>query len=157
MAALRGDVKALVGVLTAANSLRSPVWIMNPVNALSISLQENAGGDTPFAADIAAGTVHGLPADPVDLRRRPGWSFSSTPQTSSRRRETSRGSTCPIRRFCIWRTRRRWHQRRRFAELVAAPARSLWQTDTLGIRMMLDINWAMRRTGVIAWTQAVTW
>jgi hypothetical protein len=40
---------------------------------------------------------------------------------------------------------------------VAAPVRSLWQTDTLGIRMLLDINWAMRRTGVIAWTQSVTW
>ena len=41
--------------------------------------------------------------------------------------------------------------------VVAAPARSLWQTDTIGVRMLLDINWGMRRTGVVAWTQTMTW
>jgi hypothetical protein len=41
--------------------------------------------------------------------------------------------------------------------VVAAPVRSLWQTDSLGIRMLLDINWAMVRPGLVAWTQAVTW
>jgi hypothetical protein len=40
---------------------------------------------------------------------------------------------------------------------VAAPVRSLWQTDTIGVRMLLDLNWGMRRTGVIAWTQTMTW
>jgi hypothetical protein len=42
-------------------------------------------------------------------------------------------------------------------DVVAAPVRSLWQTDTIGIRMILPMNWAMRRTGVIAWTQSITW
>ena len=40
---------------------------------------------------------------------------------------------------------------------VAAPVRSLWQTDCLAVRMLLDINWGMRRTGVVAWTQTMTW
>jgi hypothetical protein len=40
---------------------------------------------------------------------------------------------------------------------VAAPARSMFQTDSLALRMILPLNWAMRRTGVIAWIAAVTW
>jgi hypothetical protein len=40
---------------------------------------------------------------------------------------------------------------------VAAPQRSLFQTDSLALRMVLPLNWVMRRTGVVAWTQNVTW
>jgi hypothetical protein len=52
--ALVGDVKALVGaVLTITNgNLRRPVWLMNPAQALSASMTQNAGGDFPFEAEI---------------------------------------------------------------------------------------------------------
>jgi hypothetical protein len=40
---------------------------------------------------------------------------------------------------------------------VAAPVRSLWQTDSIGIRMIMDINWALRRTGVVALLTSPTW
>ena len=40
---------------------------------------------------------------------------------------------------------------------VAAPVRSLWQTDCIGVRMLLDLNWGLRRTGTVAWTQTMTW
>jgi cytosine/adenosine deaminase-related metal-dependent hydrolase len=40
---------------------------------------------------------------------------------------------------------------------IAAPVRSLWQTDCIGVRMLLDVNWGLRRTGVVAWTQTMTW
>ena len=40
---------------------------------------------------------------------------------------------------------------------VAAPVRSLWQTASIGIRMMLDMNWSMRRTGMVTWMTGVTW
>jgi hypothetical protein len=41
--------------------------------------------------------------------------------------------------------------------VVATPTRSMYQTDSLALRMILPMNWAMRRTGVIAWIAAVTW
>ena len=41
--------------------------------------------------------------------------------------------------------------------VIAAPTRSLFQTNSLAIRMIMDLNWTLRRTGVVAWTQAVTW
>ena len=40
---------------------------------------------------------------------------------------------------------------------VAAPVRNLFQTDCLAIRMLMDINFGLRRTGVVAWTQTMTW
>jgi HK97 family phage prohead protease len=40
---------------------------------------------------------------------------------------------------------------------VAAPARSLWQTASIGIRMLLDMNWSMRRTGMVTFMTGVTW
>jgi hypothetical protein len=41
--------------------------------------------------------------------------------------------------------------------VVATPQRSLFQTDSLALRMVFPVNWAMRRTGDVAWTQNVTW
>jgi hypothetical protein len=41
--------------------------------------------------------------------------------------------------------------------VLATPTRSLFQTDSMAIRMLLDMNWALRRTGTLAWTQSVTW
>jgi HK97 family phage prohead protease len=40
---------------------------------------------------------------------------------------------------------------------VAAPVRSLWQTASIGVRMLLDMNWAMRRTSMVSWMTGVTW
>jgi hypothetical protein len=34
---------------------------------------------------------------------------------------------------------------------VAAPVRSLWQTDTIGIRLIFNVTWAPRATGTVAW------
>jgi hypothetical protein len=38
-----------------------------------------------------------------------------------------------------------------------APVRSLWQTDTLSIKFVLEISWALRNAAGLAWTQTVLW
>ena len=60
-AALVGDVKALVGALAGVNALRAPVWIMNPVQQIAISLTQNAGGDFPFQSEINNNRLLGYP------------------------------------------------------------------------------------------------
>jgi hypothetical protein len=40
---------------------------------------------------------------------------------------------------------------------VASPQRSLFQTDSIALRMVLPLNWVQRRAGTVAWTQNVTW
>ncbi|WP_323130491.1 hypothetical protein [Sinorhizobium medicae] len=41
--------------------------------------------------------------------------------------------------------------------VTASPVRSLWQTASIGVRMLLDMNWSMRRAGMVAWMENVTW
>lgn len=41
--------------------------------------------------------------------------------------------------------------------VVASPTRSLFQTASIGIRYLLDMNWTMRRVGMVSWTQNVLW
>lgn len=39
----------------------------------------------------------------------------------------------------------------------ASPVRSLFQTDTKGIRMVWDLNWRMMRQGSVRWIDGVSW
>jgi hypothetical protein len=41
--------------------------------------------------------------------------------------------------------------------LTGKPVRSTFQTDSLGIRLIEDIGWAMRAPGKVAWMDSVTW
>jgi Phage capsid family len=40
---------------------------------------------------------------------------------------------------------------------VAAPVRSLFQTDAIGLRLQFQIDWALRNPGGLAWMSNVTW
>jgi hypothetical protein len=39
----------------------------------------------------------------------------------------------------------------------AAPAMSMFQTDSMALRLVLPMNWIVRRTGVVSWVAGVTW
>ncbi|MBR0823750.1 phage major capsid protein [Bradyrhizobium liaoningense] len=41
--------------------------------------------------------------------------------------------------------------------VVAAPSRSLFQTAAIGLRVLIDANWALRRTNSVAWMSSVSW
>jgi len=41
--------------------------------------------------------------------------------------------------------------------VAATPVRSMFQTDSLALRMILPMNWAMLRAGSVAWVTGVTW
>jgi HK97 family phage major capsid protein/HK97 family phage prohead protease len=158
-AALVGDLKALVGALITASSgnLRKPTWIMNPVQALSIATTQNAGGDFPFAAEInnnrfqgypvilsstvTAGMVILLDADDFVSVEGDAPRFDVSDQATLHLEDTTplaigtAGSP----------------------NTVAAPVRSLFQTDSMALRMIMPMNWTLRRTGTVAWTTSVTW
>jgi hypothetical protein len=40
---------------------------------------------------------------------------------------------------------------------TADPVRSLFQTASIGVRMLLDVSWTMRRTGVVQWINGTSW
>jgi HK97 family phage major capsid protein len=159
-AALVGDIKALVTALitATAGNLRSPVWIMNPIQAVAIGLTQNAGGDFPFKAELAGGTLQGFPViqsttvtagmvilvDGADFFSATGDEprFDVSDQATLHMEDTT---PLPIATGA------------QGSGVLATPTRSLFQTDSMAIRMLLDMNWALRRTGTLAWTQSVTW
>lgn len=158
-AALVGDIKLLVGALISASggNVRNPVFIMNPVQALSIAYTQNAGGDFPFAAGIAQNLLNGYPViqsatveagdiilvDAADFFSATGDEarFDVSDQATLHMEDTSPAQ------IGVAGT----------PNVVAAPVRSMFQTDSIALRMVLDLNWSLRRTGSVAFTEDATW
>jgi len=160
--ALIGDIRGLTSALiTGTNgNLRSPVWIMNPGDVLAASLlpATAGGGEFPFKDELSRGTLQGYPViqssnvtadtmllvDAADFVSVTGDSprFDVNDQATLHMEDTT-----PLQIVTG----------AQGSGVVASPTRSLWQTDSIGIRMLWDLNWGLRRTGVVAWTQTMTW
>lgn len=41
--------------------------------------------------------------------------------------------------------------------VVAYPLRSAFQTDTIALRLVFEVSWALRDAGALAWSQSATW
>jgi hypothetical protein len=41
--------------------------------------------------------------------------------------------------------------------VVSAPMRSLFSTDTIGLLLRFEVAWALRNAAGLAWTQSVNW
>lgn len=160
--ALVGDVKALVGaVLTITNgNLRRPVWLMNPAQALSAQMTVGGtGGDFPFAAEVSQGTLNGyplivsgnVPAGVVILLDAADFAVieAGAPRFSvSDQATVHMEDTTPL----------QLATGAQGSGVLATPARSMFQTDSIALRMTFDVNWGhLRATPALAWTQAVTW
>jgi len=156
--ALVGDLKALIGrLITLSNgNLRTPTWIMNPVNALSASITQNAGGDFPFKSEIAGGQFMGYPliispTVPVGVVMLVDASDFVSVEGDAPRFDVSDQATLHMEDTLPLPLSATGSP-----NVVAAPLRSLYQTDSMALRMIMDVNWIMRRP-VVAWVAAVTW
>ena len=159
--ALVGDLKALTGaILTATNgNIRNMVFIMNPAQALSIAFTQPPvpGGLFPFAAEINAGRLNGRPViqsgtvpvgvvicmDAADYVSVSGDAprFEISDQATLHMEDTT-----PLQLGAAG-----------SPPVMAAPAQSMFQTDSLALRLILPLNWTVRRAGVVAWVAGVTW
>jgi HK97 family phage prohead protease/HK97 family phage major capsid protein len=158
IAALIGDFVALLGALTTSTygNVRSPAFLVNPTDMLRASwLQAANTGIFPFQAQIAAGSLAGVPL--IDSATVPAKTVIVVDAADfvvaggeAPRMELSDQATLHMEDTAP-------------AELVAspstvaAPQRSLFQTDSIALRMVLPLNWVQRRAGTIAWIQNVTW
>lgn len=158
-AAVTADLKGMLTTLVTNTNgnIRNPAFIMNPIQAIALGFVQNAGGDLVFKQDIAAGQLNGYPViqsgtvpagvviliDAADFFSATGDDprFDVSDQTVLHMEDTTplaigtAGSP----------------------NTVAAPAQSMFQTDCMALRMILPMNWAMRRTGVLVERTAVTW
>jgi len=164
MAAVVGDISLMIGALYAATNgnVRSPVWIMNPGDALKIAMMPTAAGnDMPFRSEVngaaAGGTLMGIPIlktasctadtmyliDAADF----GTASDAAPRFDiSDQAVLHMEDTTPLAIGTAG-----------SPATVAAPTRSLYQTDTFGIRMIWMLNWAMLRTGSVQYVTNLSW
>lgn len=159
IAAIIGDVKNLINALTTATygNIRSPVWLMNPAEKLTLAMaMATNAGTFPFRDEVRNGTLATIPiidsatvpvkevilADAADFVTieggAPMWAVSD--QATLHMEDTT-----PLELVSG------------SPGTVASPQRSLFQTDSLGLRMIQPLNWGFRRSGMVAWTQNVTW
>jgi HK97 family phage prohead protease/HK97 family phage major capsid protein len=160
IAALIGDITALEGALTTNTygNVRTPVLLVNPTDMLRASLLQAANtGIFPFQSQIAAGNLNGVPL--ID---------SSTVPTKTMilidaadfvvvGGDAPRLELSDVATLHMEDTTPLDLVSGGSPAVVAAPQRSLFQTDSLALRMVTPLNWVQRRSGTIAWTQNVTW
>jgi HK97 family phage prohead protease/HK97 family phage major capsid protein len=160
IAGIVGDIKQLVNAITVATygNVRNLVWLMNPSDVLSASLISAAStGVFPFKEEVARGTLATVPI--VDSSTVPAKTMILMDAADF----VSVGGGAP--RFEMSDSATLHLEDTTPAELVAAgspgvvaaPQRSLFQTDSLALRMVMPLNWANRRPGTVAWVQNVTW
>jgi HK97 family phage prohead protease/HK97 family phage major capsid protein len=158
-AALVGDIKQLTGALLTATQghIRSMTWLMNPQQVLSIGLTAAPGvGAFPFKDEISQGRLMSYPVidsatvpmgtvivlDAADFVTVGGEAprFEISDQATLHYDDTT-----PLQISTVG-----------SPNVVAAPVRSLWQTDSLALRLILQMNWALRRP-TVATVSGVTW
>jgi HK97 family phage prohead protease/HK97 family phage major capsid protein len=158
--ALTGDIKQLSGALLTGTlgNVRKPVWLLNPqqVNSASFAIATGAGvfpyrdeigqgrlGGWPFiqSGTVPAGTVIVIDAADFVSVTGDGPRFEISDQATLHFEDTTpldiSTSGSP--------------------NVVAAPVKSMFQTDMLALRLILPLTWAIRRTGTIAWVTGITW
>jgi hypothetical protein len=139
-------------------NVRNPAWLMNPQQVNSAGLVAAPGaGVFPFRDEISQGRLGGWPiidsgtvplgtvivvdaADFVSVTG-DGPRFEISDQATLHMEDTaptdiSTSGTPPV---------------------AAYPAKSMFQTDSLALRLIMPINWTIRRAGTVAWVAGVTW
>jgi len=158
--AIVGDIKAISGALLTATkgNVRAPVWVMNPQQVMSAGLIAMPGaGVFPFQDQINNGNLQGWPIidsgtvplgtvialDAADFVSVGGDAprFELSDQATLHMEDTTptditSGGTPPV---------------------AAFPVKSMFQTDSIALRLILPVNWTIRRPGTVAAVVGVTW
>jgi HK97 family phage major capsid protein/HK97 family phage prohead protease len=157
-AALIGDIAAHIAAVAQSGTLTAPVILLNPANAVAIGMTQNAGGDFPFGnVGLTGGNINGIPVlvsstVTADMMITVDAAWFATATGDEPRFDVSDQATLhmedtsPVAIGTAG-----------TPNVVAAPVRSLFQTDSLALRMILPMNWIKVRTPSVAWSSSVTW
>lgn len=148
--AVREDIRALVAPFHTANAADGIVVLMNPTQGLNMSLMEGPVGDPNWlerikdrvsfieSTNVPAGRLIAIRAsDFAGAGGNPDFDVSE--QATIHMEDTT-----PLEIVAGTPT-------------VADPVRSLWQTNSVGIRMLMDVSWVMRRDGMVQWVNGTSW
>jgi HK97 family phage major capsid protein len=151
--AIVADVKGMVQSMTAANLGRRPVWIMHPSNLIALNMTLTAVG-TPAFPETASNSLYGMPVVtsttvPLDVvylvdASEMAIAFSGPQFLGTDVASVHMEDTTPLPIVDG-------------AGTVAAPVRSLYQSNSSGLRMTLETDWSMTRDGAVVTLTSVDW
>ena len=136
VAALEGDLKQLMAALVTAGAGRDPVLVVNPVQALALTLLASPKFDMPVlrSSDVPVGTVIMIEASSLASAFGGAPEFEVAPYPLLTMEDTSPPAD----------------------PMTGSPTKSMFQTDSLGLRVRLRCSWGLRAPQ-LAWLAGATW
>lgn len=151
--AVLADFKALLAPFFAGNGADNIVVLMNPAQGLALSLMPGPDGvigsfmtaireRVTFleSTNITAGRLIAVRASDFATALGDAPEFDISEQATVHMEDTTPleivSGTGPT---------------------TADPVRSFFQTATVGVRMLMDVSWKMRRTGMVQWIDGTSW
>lgn len=151
--AVREDFKALLAPFFTANAADGIVVIMNPAQGLNLSLMEGPVGDPNWLTRIKERvtiieSTHATPGRLIALRASDFVGAGGDPEFDISEQATIHmEDTTPLEIV----------ESNGGGDVTAAPVRSLWQTASVGVRMLMDVSWTMRRPSMVQWVNSTSW
>lgn len=150
--AVKEDFKALLAPFIAANAVDGITVVMNPTQGLSIAMMDGPANTTNWFAPIAqrvniVESTYATAGRLIALRNTDfATGLGDLPEFELSNQATIHmEDTSP-------------------AEIVSAtgpttanPVRSFWQTDSMGVRMVMDVSWKMARSGMVQWIDGTSY
>jgi HK97 family phage major capsid protein/HK97 family phage prohead protease len=153
------DLRAMVQSMIDAGAGRRPVWIMNESRRIGLLTALSSTEDSrPFADEVSQGRLFGYPIitsinvpsaivfliDQAEFVQ----GYGDSPALDMSNQATLHmedSAPLPIATGA------------QGSGVLATPTRSLFQTDSLALRLIWDISWASRRAGAIQYKTGVAW
>ncbi len=151
--AVIADFKALLAPFISANASDSITVVMNPSQGLAISLMVGGDGRFGWFSEVAkrvniVESTHATAGRLVAIRNADFvTALGDLPRFDVSNQATIHmEDTTPVAIGTAG-----------SPNVVAAPVRSFWQTDSMGVRMVMDVSWKMARTGMVQWIDGTTY
>jgi hypothetical protein len=142
IAAMTGDIAKLVGAIHTAGGGTGIVLIAAPQQAVTASILASSSFSLPIitAPNLAAGTV--IAIEPRAFAS----GFSDVPRVEFGREAMIHMDDAPAQISTAG-----------SPNVVAAPTRSMYQTDAVAIRLVLRVAYGMRAPGLVQFITSATW
>lgn len=149
--AVVADLKTLLAPFYAADAADNITVLMNPAQGLALAMMPGPDGTFGWANSLTSRlniieSTH-VPAGRIIALRNSDFAtaLGDAPEFDiSEQATVHMEDTTPLEITSA-------------AGTVADPVRSFFQTATIGVRMLMDVSWKMRRTGMVQWIDTTTW
>jgi hypothetical protein len=137
---LQADVEQLVAQVSAVASNNPIIFICSPAQATALKMLPNFPFEVLSSSSLAAKTVICVASNCVAS------AIDPAPRFSMAKEATVHMETVPLAIGTAG-----------SPPTVAAPTRSLFQTDSIGLRMIMEVSWGLRSATGLAWMVNVLW